>query len=1001
MAGQPDAATGRPPRPWRRAAVALGTLPALCLALAASAVASPARADVAACTRMVAEDAARLDRTEARRVQSALAAAFAGYADFPAPKAAGGPLGDGRLGRVSLQWLERFCRDYAVPDADPQGRSPADAVVRFAAVLADHPEWRPLLPDPALTRWIDARPPEQRLRFRHARLFGSNTEIAALLARWRPDTDSKLPPENDAELVYFELTAADLAWLEAPRQVLAALAKLVGKPPLNDEQFDATLAAIGKAALLPPGADELAVVREHVPAEDSFQLTDESIKALRVARVPAPIVALAQSVQDLPYPTARVLEEALRDAEAAAPKPEAPPPGLAGALPPSAEPPPPSLADQLAAIRAQVVRRPIYRITEKSLDALARDRRFRLPDPYVLAAAKGLKDVEYPSAELFVSAARARLVEPLLEKRPKGVAAPQGGAEADKPALQRALSKLSNIARAPASPLAPREFHEVVLKPSAALRELQVPEAWLALVDRSRDHGLDTARDLRELLFVTLDPQLREHMPLLLAAARKTHPFRQQGPIDWTGDDCGCVRTARLPGSDVQIGGQKVSGEVYGLFPLWQAGRAQRIDFSVLSSIAYFALPVDADGRLRDTLDGKDARRLEFAATARRHGTRVDWTIRRADWPDWAGKTRQEREQVFNRLAGDIEAMLVQTQVGWLHRLVHRLTLGAVPVPTRGDGVTLYFPNYPADADSVASFASFHRSLVARLEKRLGGVSAVNLLFSSEQIGRGIYECRHLYAMMEARDHRVQGTPGRFLVLLNEPTTDTKKSLRQKFENCATGRARQELLQNVVPVIVYATENLAQLQDDIVYFDFNFGGVALWPHPVATDVDTDVEPPDAAEKKPDAAGKKPDAKVTAAQVGGDIRELLLGQGDDDGQAVNVLDAGVDRICTVVCPNRWWFRGLLFLMAVVFAGSLVARWMSCTLRSVVASKPVYFWGYLLCVVAPTLLLFLGLLYCDPAWRHVREGNVPFLLLAAVFLGYVIWLYVSTRREASQP
>lgn len=996
MAGRPEThapAAARPSPGWRGACARVLATWVAALACAFGLVPSAAAADDTVCTRLAAGEATRIARGAGEPLQAALAVIYRGHPDYPGGKGPGAPLADGVIGRVTVEWLARFCRDYAVPDAMPEGGVLAEAAVQFARTLERRREWQRPLRGRALTEWIDAQPAEARRQHRHVRLYGSDGEIEALLAAWTPAASLRFPPENDTELVYYELTGTDLGRLAAPRKVYEALGKLVGKPAMNAEAFETALAGIAKGAGIAPDAATMAVVRAHAEAEDSFQLTADSIQALKVARVPAPIVAIAQSVQDLPYPTLNVLEEALQDAgAAAAPKDAAPtPPGLAAATPPPPAPAPPTLSAYLPGIRAQVATRPIHRITAKTLEAIEADPNFRMLDDYVYQRLLELKDVEYPTPGLFVSAVRARLVEPLLVRRTSAAIAPQADAPAGAPSLPLKMVQMLMPDKTTGGNGSADKFHEVALKSAAELKKMEVPlpADWQPLVERVRTQHFDTGRQLRELLLGALDGQIQGLMAPVIAEARKPHPFRQDGRIQWHSDGCGCVRNMQLPGATLHPGGWDSAGEVYGLFPLWQAGRPQRIDFSVLSSIAYFALPFDNEGRLHDTLDANDEDRLAFVTMARRHGTRVDWGIRHADWSGWAGRTRKEREAIFDRLAGDIEAMLLQTEAGWLRRLASRLTFGAVPIPTRGDGVTLYFPNYPEDDDSVAAFLSFHRRLGLRLEKVLGDVAAVNVLFNFEQLGHGLYQCRHLYTMMGPKDLD-RDTLGKFLVLLNEPTGDSKKGLREKLENCATGRPRQELMQNVVPVIEYVTDNRAQLQDDIIYFDFNFGGIALWPHPVGTDMTA-----------PDAATDKPTDKVTEEQVAGDIRKLLLGQDDYDVKADDPVDAGIDKVCTIVCPNRWLFRGLLFVMVLVFAGSLVARWASCRLRFVVASKPLYFWAYLAGIVLPTLLLFLGLLYCDPAWERVREGNLPFLLLAAVFLGYVIWLYVSTRREASRP
>jgi hypothetical protein len=605
----------------------------------------------------------------------------------------------------------------------------------------------------------------------------------------------------------------------------------------------------------------------------------------------------------------------------------------------------------MGAILGEAVQTRAMVLTAPKLLALGADKDFGVMPPFAITVLDRLKEIEYPTEALFLAAVRARVQDEFMIKT--SVPAKNGRPRFDK-----------------------------VLKSPAEIQALGVPAPYLDVIEKITSRHFESTRQMRDAMRREFDKITEPHLARVAAAALKSHPLQQRAQILWSGNDCGCVQSNRLPGGWVEAAGHRSPGVVYGLFPLWQAGREQKVDFSVLSAVGYFALGVDNDGGLIDPMPAEGAH-LEFTRQARRHGTRVDWVIRRVDWSTWPAADAAKQQVFFDRLRGEIVKMLVSKDGGWFRSLADTLSLGAVPQVRRGDGVTLYFKNYPEGAEALTAFQRFHSDLTKSLQDAIGKNHSVNLLIEQSAIGKGIFECGQLAEMTQRKDKEALDRNGKFLVLLEEPTIDQKKELRQKLEDCLTGDLRRDVLQSIVPVVQYDGVSEQQLHDDIVYFDFNFGGVGLWPHPVGSDA---------------AAGaQKGDERVTVERVGGDIREILLG----GSEPPSVVDAKLEGICSFVCPNRWIFRGLFEAYAVIVVLSLVVRWASCRLRYLLATQPMYFYLYMAFVALPSLGLFLALLYCDPAWSRVRAGNVPFLLLAVVFFVFVIRLYVNARKEASRP
>lgn len=891
------------------------------------------------------------DGSAGRAVQAALAEIYRHDATFPAQ--AQGVLSDGRIGPVTRHWLVRFCRDFRLDEGGP---TVPDAVVSLARMVASRHDWRAALLSPELGAWIDAQPAQARSHDRRVRVAGSEDEVRVLLARWKAPPP---PPavESNTLLIYYRLTAADLTKLEAPAVALAALAKAREKLAPDRDAFVDAVAAVLKGAGLP--AEQVTpVVVGHAEATPVWQITEDSVKRLRVQRLPAPVVEVVQSVAGLPFPSLAELAAALEDAGAddssAGSAAVAIPPALAAATPaPPASAPAVDLARHLGAIRAAAVESRTLRLTDAGLAALATDRAFGLVPVFVVDALRPIEDVEYPTLELFEAAVNARIAARFLD-----------AGEDSRPSARDAEGAAG-------------------LKPPGQIEVLGAPPEYVRAVERVRHESKgEIARALRTRLVTEIGKAARPHRRLLVDGARKSSALEQPGVIDWQGNDCGCVQTDRLPGGWVEAGGHRASGIVYGLFPIWQAGREQRVDFSVLSTVGYFAIGFKEDGTLLDPLPSGEAHRT-FIREARRHGTRVDWVVRQVNWDAWAGLPAEQYRTRFAGLATHLVAMLNEVESGWLAGLVDTLSFGAIPRVRRGDGVTLHFENYPTEPEAVHAFTAFYRDLEKKLEATHGRTGAVNLLIPRGALGTGIFQCDRLAELLYMGGTRRLDALGKFLVLLPEPTIDSKKDLRLYLENCLTGEHRRVVQQTIVPVIQYDGYSKAQLLDDIVYFDFNFGGVALWPHPVGIDVAAEAQ--------------KAEDRVTAERIGGDVRELLL-QG---GAEQRGIDARLDPVCNVVCPNRWIFRGMFEAFALIVVVSLVARWASCRLRYALASRPLYFVLYMAFIALPTLVLFLLLLYCDPGWVRVREGNVPFLLLAIVFFVFVVRLYVNARREARRP
>lgn len=611
----------------------------------------------------------------------------------------------------------------------------------------------------------------------------------------------------------------------------------------------------------------------------------------------------------------------------------------------SQPPLPPILAPFLSEILEVATTTRGYLLTPTLINDLRTDPEFGAVPAFVTEALKTLEGVDYPSHFLFLQAVKARIVD--------------------------AFSRQVN----------PKETRRVVLSPDEVL-PLNLPQNFLEVYKAVRTaHAAgqsadkDVAADVkwREDMRDKLLPLISPFMAAIETAARESVPWKMEKPFNWKSDGCDCV-AEKLPGAI----GSELPGVTYGLFPFWQWQSEQAVDFRTLLAAGFFALPFNDKGVLSDPIDGKaDKKRYDFVKfvnVAREHGTRIDWVIQRLDWRTWQKPAIGEMTAMFNNLVTNIDGMLREPASGWLNEQLHRMSMGAIPRLRRGDGVTLYFENYPKDPVAVADFKAFYDKLNDTLLQSVGRDYAVNLLFPRTALGSGIFECGKLMELLHRKDGGVHTINNIFLVLIEEPTTDSKKELRQYVENCLHGKERRELLRRVVPVVAYDGRSYSQLTDDVVYADQNFRGIGFWSYPGGGGTADD---------------QKKDEEESSKASGRDIAPLLFKQVDAD-----------HPFCGVVCTLRWWGRGLLLILSTLLLVSLLLGTWNCRFGASPGGHS-RFANYILGVFFLTLLLFGALFLCDPGFAAIRAGNARFFVAMAVIIGIGVWLRQREIRKSRLP
>jgi hypothetical protein len=867
---------------------------------------------------------------------------------------------DGLLGPNTRGALLLFCEqaEFAVGEALlPTLRS-------HALLRATHPQWQETLAGEAFAAWAATQPDAPEIA--RVEQSGSHEKVAAVIGRFeqflrRPTAPSRQVPGDT--LYSYALTKEDFEQLRSREAFLKLTAGLQGTTYPSRIELEKAVMELLQQKPDPLGYVQL--VEDHASITEAWSLTRETIDGLRVAGIPDYVVRPLEALQALRYPMdtehpgkerlARAVGEVtggldarltLYKAQLTALAPAAPfrlsETELAGFAPPEGDLLGAAVQERVlllaqtksdyrdqAALAAAIDQalRPMSRqidtaallateaavkATLYSIDATAVEaidthlKQLTVPTP-MLDALTGMEGIDYPHADIFWSAVNARLAE---------AGYPNAGPKA--------------------------EIVETEPAGAAALEQVLLGEEGITRTAALPDSGDQPAEEPAR------------YKRLILAQARKSHPFDPKRTIEWSGNACGCVHP-------------DLGGEVYGLYPYWLAGQPQALDFSVLTRVGFYGLSFDDQGELAHT-ERWSQQDPAFIDEARRHGTRVDLVIYRNNWRSWEQQSAQNKGEAFSALAMNIAAQLTQPMNGFVSRLKSHVSLGMSRAPTRGDGVTLYFDNYPTDDASAEAFRVFVQQLADLLHAD-DRPRAINILLRGPQLGEGIYQYPRLLPTLKVIRGDQDHWPGGYLVLLREPTTYYKKLLRIKLEANLSGPERMRALRSVTLILTHGEGQSSQVRDDIIYAYDNFGGIGFWPQPLAQGESS-----------------------ASAQVTADTLHTYFRWQQETGS--EILRNG----CRFICPNRWAFHLALDLLLLAIAATVLAYLFHCSWRAWLQDHFIHF---IALIVVPFVLTGMSLLFCDPTWDDLSKGNSLLILLVAAVIAYALWNYRRHRQRATLP
>ena len=524
--------------------------------------------------------------------------------------------------------------------------------------------------------------------------------------------------------------------------------------------------------------------------------------------------------------------------------------------------------------------------------------------------------------------------------------------------------------------------------------------------------------------------------------AEKKHPLDESTvkPFKWNAKTCGCLR-------------DDLSGVVYGFYPYWMAGDQDdqkkdekageqnrkeadnqneqseddeiiehELDFSVLTRIGFYALSFNEKGDINEKLpwawkakgklfhwqkspaEIKAEKAAKFLKVAHKHRTDVDLVIYQdwsnQDWlnQDWSNMASDGKKQIFENLMTNI-IDLVNIELTDTFSLVKPyISFGGSPIPTIADGVTLYFKNYPVDDDDSKYLLV---EFIKKLRKNLKDSNRhyyLNIMLHMDDLGKGVYEIKVLKQFVPSidkreKDYEDNNYVDHYLVFIGEPTTKTKKDLRNNVENLFhDGQQRSNMLQKIIPIIKPTVSNEKQLIEDIIYFKNNYGGIGFWPLPltegggvalmtclkeILPGVRTDPE-----EKR------IPKEKWTLAEVVNfNLKENYRREGAEP----------ISGYKNFVTLHRWGGRVIFDVLLAVIAVYALLSAIFCSFRLIFKR---FFWPFL-AVVLLFIWVFFSLLYFDPSWKNMAEGNLILFLTILVFVVVAILMFVKKSRQGDLP
>lgn len=461
---------------------------------------------------------------------------------------------------------------------------------------------------------------------------------------------------------------------------------------------------------------------------------------------------------------------------------------------------------------------------------------------------------------------------------------------------------------------------------------------------------------------------------LVAGAIVKENAFDEKASINWKRKSCGCSHKDEL------------NGEVFGIYPYWLANDTTKwIDFEGVTRMDYYGLRATDDGSLempsgmlaKDYLNEKQ--NYEFVNEAHRHFVKIDWIVAKDDWKELT--TPEALKGFFANLTNEIDEILNKKISSSFERFLNMFSFFVHESDFRGDGVTLFFENYPKTKEATFLFNKFYKQLQTKLSEKNPNV-IVNLMMHHLDLNEnerkhhydsltfeddnGIYSYANFAKLVtnSKRGHNVKDSDrgknlkNYFLIVVEEPVSRSKRLVVSELNQQLNGVDRRNVLHSVVPVLWFDNKQWSQLREDAMYYNDTYYALGIAPYV------TDLQAND------------------SCRVSGNLGMCFM-------QYFEVENGSNERqsaFSAFICTHRWLFRLLNFIALAIAVGLIVSYFVSCRVSDFFNRHL----GFLLCVVIlPFGFTMALLLSLDPSVSGMGIlGLIPILVLLVIIIAIIL-------------